>query len=119
MAQFEARRDAVGNVELFSVDHFDLRVTNERCGLAHELLEGMPHSLLCASSQGELSVLLPNVLPCRPTIKASPFSTALVLDRTNSAWNEARSLAYHLMPIHLSQTLYNRPPGPMEPLLLP
>lgn len=72
---FEARADAHGNVSLFSVDHADLRITNERAGVAAELLEGMPHSLLCASSQDELSVLLPAAMPVRPAIMKEPFST--------------------------------------------
>ena len=58
---FQARR--VGAVvRLFSVDHADLYITNERNQMTTELLAGMPHSLLLSNSNGEMSVLVPTVL---------------------------------------------------------
>ena len=106
---FEARRDAHGNVALFSIDHSDLRITNDRSGVPADLLEGMPHSLVCASSQDEYCVLLPSVPPVRPVIKSAPFSTDLVLKRDHADWNRSRELAYHLYPVHLSGMFLSPP----------
>jgi hypothetical protein len=74
---FEARRRANGAVRLFSVDHNDVFVTNERPAPLLELLDGIPHSLLLSDSNGDLSVLVPAVLPFRPSIGSEPFSTEL------------------------------------------
>ena len=57
-------------------------ITNERNNMTTELLAGMPHSLLLSNSNGEVSVLVPAVLPVRPMILTIPFSTELVLDRS-------------------------------------
>ena len=77
---FQARR--VGeSVRLYSVDHADLFVTNERSEMTSALLSGIPHSLLLSNSNGEVSVLVPSVPPVRPAIGTVPFSTELVLDR--------------------------------------
>jgi hypothetical protein len=111
---FQAR-EVKGSVRLFSVDHADLFITNERnetsamlCALARarscghattgahtrpcpvtcvcDRSEGIPHSLLLSNSNDELSVLVPAWPPCRPAIDSLPFSTELVLDRANVNW---------------------------------
>eukprot|EP00966_Prymnesium_polylepis_P043061 1000432-Prymnesium_polylepis.2 len=67
---FQARR--VGSVvRLFSVDHADLYISNERNQMTTQLLAGLPHSLLLSNSNGEMSVLVPTVPPCRPNIVSS------------------------------------------------
>ena len=85
---FQARRVGMA-VRLFSVDHADLYITNERNQMTTELLAGMPHSLLLSNSNGELSVLVPTVPPCRPNIALVPFSTELVLNRADTSWYAA------------------------------
>ena len=92
---FEARRVG-GATRLFSVDHADLFITNERTPMTTELLAGMPHSLLLSNSNGELSVLVPAVLPIRPLIVSVPFSTELVLDRSARGWYLALENPYCL-----------------------
>ena len=39
-------------VRLYSVDHADLFITNERNSMTTELLAGIPHSLLLSNSNG-------------------------------------------------------------------
>ena len=92
---FQARRVG-GVVRLFSADHADLFITNERTPMTTELLAGMPHSLLLSNSNGELSVLVPAVLPIRPLIVSVPFSTELVLDRSARGWYLALENPYCL-----------------------
>jgi hypothetical protein len=47
-------------------------------------------------------VLVPSIHPVRPFIGSAPFSTELVLDRTDKDWYEALDTKYYLYPIHVS-----------------
>ena len=84
---FEARR-VDDSVRLYSVDHADLFITNERNEMTTQLLDGIPHSLLLSNSNSELSVLVSAWPPVRPQIDAIPFSTELVLERHPPALGE-------------------------------
>ena len=95
---FQARRVG-GVVRLFSADHADLFITNERDELTSGLLAGMPHSLLLSNSNGEVSVLVAADAPVRPIIEQTPFSTALVIDRHNAAWASALEHPYYVYPV--------------------
>ena len=98
---FQARH--VGDaVRLFSVDHADLFVTNDRSSETTELLAGIPHALLLSNSNGEISVLVPSVPPVRPRISSVPFSTELVLDRLDAKWYHALENPYYVYPVHVS-----------------
>ena len=85
---FEARR-VNGTVRLYSVDHAELFITNARDEQTSRLLAGVPHSLILVSHNGEQSVLVPASKPERPKIESEPYSTALVLNRADAAWNLA------------------------------
>eukprot|EP00966_Prymnesium_polylepis_P054693 1264150-Prymnesium_polylepis.1 len=50
------------------------------------MLEGIPHSLLLSNSNDEMLVLVPAWPPYRPLIESVPFSTELVLDRSDKKW---------------------------------
>ena len=98
---FQARR--VGeSVRLVSVDHSDLFITNERNSMTTELLAGIPHSLLLSNSNGEMAVLVPSVPPVRPSIASVPFSTELVLDRSDRRWHVALENPFYVYPVHVS-----------------
>lgn len=99
---FTARLDDMGQLRLFSVDHADLFISNERNHLTTAMLDGLPHSLVMSTLQGEMQVLLPVVKPVRPSIKGEPFSTSIVLDRNDKSWNLALSQRYFLYPVHVS-----------------
>eukprot|EP00457_Paulinella_chromatophora_P000002 gb/GEZN01000002.1/.p1 GENE.gb/GEZN01000002.1/~~gb/GEZN01000002.1/.p1 ORF type:complete len:6816 (+),score=1425.09 gb/GEZN01000002.1/:114-20561(+) len=99
---FTARQDDDGETRLYSVDHADLFVTNQRPPLAGKMLAGIPHSLLLSNLQEEMQVLVPVVSPPRPKTLSEPFSTTLVLDRANKLWTEALSARYFLYPVHVS-----------------
>ena len=98
---FQART-VDGVVRLFSVDHADLFVTNERSREVTDLLAGIPHSLLLSNSNGELSVLVPSVPPVRPLVRSVPFSTELVLDREDDNWHTKLENPYYVYPVHVS-----------------
>ena len=98
---FQARK-VDGVVRLYSVDHADMYVTNERSAETTELLAGLPHSLLLSNSNGEISVLVPAVRPVRPLIRSVPFSTELVLDRADASWAKSLESPYYLYPVHVS-----------------
>ena len=105
---FQARR--VGAcVRLFSVDHADLFLTNERSQMTDALLAGIPHSLLLSNSNGEVSVLVPAILPVRPGIAEVPFSTELVLDRSDKRWHSALEHPYFVYPVHVSLSFLSCP----------
>ena len=88
-------------MRLYSVDHADLFISNER-NETSRMLEGIPHSLLLSNSNGEVSVLVPSVPTIRPMIRTIPFSTELVLDRSDSKWMAALENPYYVYPVHVS-----------------
>lgn len=47
-------------------------------------------------------MLVPSIHPVRPFIGSAPFSTELVLDRTDKDWHEALDTKYYLYPVHVS-----------------
>lgn len=76
------------------------------------LLRGIPHSLLLANDNQELHVLVANVLPVRPFILASPFSTELVLDRSGKKgkeWIKHVQVKYFMYPVHISMSFLFTP----------
>ena len=99
---FTTRRDHAGQLRMYSIDHSDLFISNERNPLTTKMLSGLPHSLLLSTLQGEMQVLMPVVRTVRPKIKGEPFTTLLVLDRNNSKWNGALSQRYYMYPVHVS-----------------
>jgi len=99
---FSARPDHEGVVRLYSSDHADLFVTNERSPMTSKMLDGIPHSLLLCNTQGETHVLVPVVCLRRPVVHSAPFSTQLVLDRKDQAWIAATAQRYFLYPVHVS-----------------
>eukprot|EP00808_Paulinella_micropora_P008730 g77250.t1 len=99
---FTARQDDDGVTRLYSVDHADLFITNQRPPLASKMLAGIPHSLLLSNLQEEMQVIVPVVSCPRPKVLSEPFSTTLVLDRSNKIWTEALSARYFLYPVHVS-----------------
>ena len=88
-------------MRLYSVDHADLFISNER-NETSRMLEGIPHSLLLSNSNGEMSVLVAGWPPCRPAIQAAPFSTDLVLDRADTKWFGRLEHPYYVYPVHVS-----------------
>ena len=100
---FASRKDEKGVMRLYSLDHVTLFITNERSALTSKLISGLPHSLLLSNANGEVMVLVPSIHPVRPVIGTAPFSTELVLNRTNKEWSEAvTDTRYHLYPVHVS-----------------
>jgi hypothetical protein len=53
---FTARADHKGDVRLYSIDHVDLFISNERNASTVKLLAGIPHSLLLTNIRGEVQV---------------------------------------------------------------
>eukprot|EP01087_Luapelamoeba_hula_P004848 TRINITY_DN1482_c0_g1_i1.p1 TRINITY_DN1482_c0_g1~~TRINITY_DN1482_c0_g1_i1.p1 ORF type:complete len:4317 (-),score=602.49 TRINITY_DN1482_c0_g1_i1:51-13001(-) len=99
---FKANLDNDGVTRLYSIDHVNLFITNTRSDLTTRLIRGIPHSLLLSDSNGEIQILVPSIHPMRPFIAAAPFSTELVLDRTDTDWHEALDTKYYLYPVHVS-----------------
>ena len=99
---FTARLDDAGDLRLFSLDHGNLFISNERNPLTTTMLAGLPHSLLLSTLQGEMQVLVPVARPVRPKIGGQAFSTLIVLDRNSYDWNSALSQKFFLYPVHVS-----------------
>lgn len=89
-------------MRLFSMDHADLFVTNERHSFTNKMIRGIPHSLLLSNLRGEHQLLVPVVPPRRPRVETQPFSTELVLERSNKEWLAVQNQRYYLYPVHVS-----------------
>jgi hypothetical protein len=96
---FEGRFDHGGEYRLYSIDHADLFISNERNPTYNKMIVGIPHSLLLSNVRGEMQIVVPVLSVQRPCIRDEPFSTFIVLDRTT-----VKTLAerYFLYPIHIS-----------------
>ena len=99
---FSMRKDFNQVERLYSLDHSDLFVTNDRHPAVSAMLQGIPHSLLLANLKGELQVLVPVLRTVRPIVQSQPFTTMLVLDRSSERWNTALSSRYYMYPVHVS-----------------
>lgn len=99
---FTARPDHLGVLRLYSVDHVDIYITNERNSLTSKMLAGIPHSLLLSNVRGETQVLVPVIPPYRPFIGAEPFSTFIVLNRKAIPLSER----FFLYPVHVSLSFF-------------
>lgn len=95
-----------GSVRLYSVDHADLFITNER-NETSAMLEGIPHSLLLSNANNEMSVLVPAWPPCRPQIDSMPFSSELVLDRSDKEWFNQLEHPYYMFPVRRCPASYS------------
>eukprot|EP00961_Rhodomonas_salina_P051479 690847-Rhodomonas_salina.1 len=47
---------------------------------------GIPQFLLLSNLRGEMQLLVPVLPPRRPKITTQPFTTRLVMDRTDQVW---------------------------------
>jgi hypothetical protein len=102
---FTSKPDHTGTLRLYSVDHADLFISNERSPLTSKMLEGIPHSLFLSNLQHEIQVIVPVVSPARPLVMNQPFSTRLVLDRADEnklRWNDRLTQKFFLYPVHVS-----------------
>jgi thiol-disulfide isomerase/thioredoxin len=105
---FTPRRNLItGELQLFSVDHVDLFISNDRPSLVMRHMRGVPQSLLLSTINREYHVLVPSIRPVRPFISSSPFSTELVLDRSSSQgalWRSCTATPYYIYPVHVSMS---------------
>jgi hypothetical protein len=62
---FTAKPDHTGVMHLYSIDHADLYISNERNAMTSPMLEGIPHSLLMSNMQHEV----------RRSVLASPLAS--------------------------------------------
>jgi thiol-disulfide isomerase/thioredoxin len=96
---FTGRYDHAGVYRLFSVDHVDLFISNERNSTYEKLLAGIPHSIIMSNVRGETQILVPVIPPTRVRIANEPFSTFIVLQRGDI---ETLAERFFLYPIHVS-----------------
>eukprot|EP00755_Sulcionema_specki_P005608 Sspe_Gene.33212::Locus_16237_Transcript_1_1_Confidence_1.000_Length_12018::g.33212::m.33212 len=89
-------------IVLTSLDHAHLHVSNFRSELIVNLIKGAPHALLLQDVNGQMSVLIPAFRVHRPVIKDDPFTTELVILRSDTAWLDACDTRYFLYPVHIS-----------------
>ncbi|CUG86246.1 Hypothetical protein, putative, partial [Bodo saltans] len=99
---FTARLGPDGQYHVASLDHAQLSITNQRPALVNDLLQGVPHSLLLADSNHSISILVPSLNFVRPAITTSPFTTELVLNRSDESWYVKLDTRYYLYPVHVS-----------------
>eukprot|EP00760_Papus_ankaliazontas_P009215 PhM_4_TR13981/c0_g1_i1/m.81553 len=99
---FCAKVDGDGHLQLYSMDHSHLFVCNLRQPLVNRLLQGMPHSILLCDANQAVSILVPSFSVVRPAIMTAPFSTELIIDRSDVGWYAHLDTRYYLYPIHVS-----------------
>lgn len=94
------------SVRLYCLEHAGLFLSDVRTELIQQLMSGLDYSLLMEDNQRELYLLLPNSTLHRPNIRASPFSTELVLDRGNRDWLRVMDTRYFLYPVSYSRVWF-------------
>ena len=99
---FAVRNDYNGIERLYSMDHSNLFVSNKRNTMVNSMIQGVPHSLVLSNIEGEMQVLIPVLNPHRPKVKSDPFTTRIVLDRSDNEWRNALTSRYFMYPIHVS-----------------
>ena len=99
---FAAKVESDGTVRLYSLDHAHLFVSNVLNEQLIRLLQGIPHSVILQDEQGQLNLLVPGFRVDRPTITMSPFSTEVVINRSDSQWLDKLDTKYYLYPVHVS-----------------
>ena len=99
---FTTKTNHDGVERLFSLDHADLFVSDQYDAFSSKLMATIPFSLLMSNLRGESQLLVPVLPPHRPRVVTEPFSTELVLDRSNRKWTQALSQHFFLYPIHVS-----------------
>lgn len=99
---FSAKLDTDGNLQLFSMDHAHLFVSNLRPNRIHSLIQGIPHSLILSDVNHNVSILVPALHVVRPKIQTASFSTELVVNRSNKSWYTKLDTKYYLYPVHVS-----------------
>ena len=65
---FTAKPDQDGTLRLFSMDHANLFVSNDRDPRVTKLIAGIPHSLIMSTAQGEMSILVSVWKVARPQV---------------------------------------------------
>ena len=65
---FTAKPDQDGTLRLFSMDHANLFVSNDRDPRVTKLIAGIPHSLIMSTAQGEMSILVSVWKVARPRV---------------------------------------------------
>jgi thiol-disulfide isomerase/thioredoxin len=99
---FTAKEDHNGTARLFSLDHADLFVSTKYDSFSSKLMASIPFSLLMSNLRGENQLLIPVLPPRRPNVLTEPFSTEIVLDRSNKKWTQSLSQHFYLYPVHVS-----------------
>ena len=124
---FTAKPDQDGTLRLFSMDHANLFVSNDRDPRVTKLIAGIPHSLIMSTAQGEMSILVSVWKVARPRvgsqvrrvfcgiILSTNESTKLVLAIFSAATNiytdpmEIFTIKYsHLTPTFILRSLSRR-----------
>ena len=82
--------------------HAWMMCATPRHELTAKLIEGIPHALIMSNEQDEKQLLVPVTYPRRPLVGSQPFSTELVMNRSNKAFYAALTQRYFLYPVHLS-----------------
>ena len=98
------KRDFEGKMRLFSMDHANLFLSNDFSAVS-DLVAGIPHCVLLRNAgRGESHLLVPVLPPLRRRIFTQPFTTKLVIDRSDESWVQALSQRFFLYPVHVSSS---------------
>ena len=101
---FSMKRDFEGKMRLFSMDHANLFLSNDFSAVS-DLVAGIPHCVLLRNAgRGESHLLVPVLPPLRRRIFTQPFTTKLVIDRSDESWVQALSQRFFLYPVHVSSS---------------
>lgn len=99
---FRSQFNNHNEIQLYSVDHNELYISNLRTEQLTTLLKGIPHGLILQSLNHDIQILVPSFLPIRIGINAAPYSTELVLNR--GTYNTLNDISYILYPVHTSHS---------------
>lgn len=93
---------------LESLDYDGLFVTTTYDNDLRRISRGIPHFLVLQNALGDRFLMVPNYGVSRPKVRSCPFSTMLVMDRSNT-WSDNVKTRYYVYPLHVSGAFVTTP----------
>jgi len=99
---FKSQFNNHNEIQLYSIDHNDLYISNIRSPQLDTLMKGIPHGLLFQTLHNDIQILVPTFRADRVYIQSAPYSTEVVVSR--GAEYLLESLPYVMYPVHTSHS---------------
>jgi hypothetical protein len=102
---FELRGDS--SPKLYSLDHDGLFISPDPDSVSSHTV-GLPHAMVLENRAGTKHIMVPNYGIQRVEVKACPFTTEVVFDRSRN-WSEEVKKRFYVFDVHLSNAFVITP----------